>query len=200
MITRIVRLGAGLALLASLAAQQPTLEQVLVNFVEHAPLSMEYSYDLTGSNFHREITGAFYLAEPAVFRLELDDKVYAAIDGLLYLHDLNTHQTIIDSLRWPELQPWVRLLNGELPTGTEVTFRDVNGNEPRFIIRPPREEWTAEASLDSLTGLISTITFDDGVSELDHRIDLSLPESWAPASRDTFFTLLDLPGVRLDLR
>ncbi len=200
MITRIVRLGAGLALLAPLAAQQPTLEQVLANFVEHAPLSMEYSYDLTGSDFHREITGAIYLAEPAVFRLELDDKVYAAIDDLLYLHDLNTHQTIIDSLRWSELQPWVRLLNGELPTGTEVTFRDVNGNKPRFIIRPPREEWTAEATLDSLTGLISTITFDDGVSELDHRIELSLPESWAPAFRDTFFTLLDLPGVRLDLR
>ena len=200
MITRIVRLGAGLALLAPLAAQQPTFAQVLANLVERAPLSMKYRYDLTGSDFHREIRGAIYLAEPAVFRLELDDKVYAAIDGLLYLHDLNTHQTIIDSLRWSELQPWVRLLNGVLPTETEVTFRGDNGKEPRFIIRPTQEEWTAEATLDSLSGLISTITIDDGVSELDHRIAMAIPESWEPASRDTFFTLLDLPGVRLDLR
>lgn len=200
MITRIVRLGAGLALLAPLAAQQPTFAQALANFVERAPLSLQYSYDLTGSDFHREIRGAIYLAEPAVFRLELDDKVYAAINDLLYLHDLNTHQTIIDSLRWPELQPWVRLLNGELPTGTEITLREVDGNVPRFIIRPPDEEWTAEATLDSLSGLISTITFDDGVSGLDHRISLTTPESWEPVSRDTFFTLLDLPGVRLDLR
>ncbi|MEE9466420.1 MAG: hypothetical protein V3W14_12705 [Candidatus Neomarinimicrobiota bacterium] len=200
MITLIARLGAGLAFLAPLAAQQPTFAQVLAKFVEQAPLSLEYSYNLTGSDFHREIKGTIYLAEPAVFRLELDDKVYAATDDLLYLHDLNTHQTVIDSLRWSELQPWVRLLNGELPTGTEVTSRDVNGKQPRFIIRPPREEWTAEATLDSLSGLISTITIDDGVSELDHRIDLTIPESWVPASRDTFFTLLDLPGVRLDLR
>ncbi len=200
MITLIARLGAGLVLLAPLVAQQPAFAQVLTNFVERAPLRMEYSYELTGSDFHREIRGAIYLAEPAVFRLQLDDKVYAAIDDLLYLHDLNTHQTIIDSLRWSDLLPWVRLLNGELPAGTEVTLRDSTGDEPRFIIRPPHEQWTAEATLDSLAGLIRTITIDDGVSGLDHRIALTIPESWVPASRDTFFTLLDLPGVRLDLR
>ncbi len=190
----------GWLLITTLPGQEPAFEQVLARFLEQAPLAVEYHYLLTGEDLQRDFGGTIYLAEPAVFRLEIWDKIYASNGVLLYLHDLNTHQTIIDSLRWSEVNLWIGLLNGELPPESLVTPLEPVQGAPGFLIESSIQPWTATAMIDTTSGLIDTIIIREMDSGWDHRISFQPPTAWEAAARDTFFTLLDLPGVRLDLR
>ena len=197
---RLWPLVAGWALITTLPGQEPDFQQALARFLEQTPLAVEYRYLLTGDDLQREFKGTIYLAEPAVFRLEIWDKVYAANGALLYLHDLNTHQTIIDSLRWSEVNLWIGLLNGELPPKTRVTPLAPGAGPTGYLIESLSQPWTATALIDTTSGLIETIIIREYDSGWDHRISFLSPTAWEAAARDTFFTLLDLPGVRLDLR
>ncbi len=190
----------GWALITTLSGQDPAFQQALNRFLEQAPLAMEYRYLLTGEDLLREFRGTIYLAEPAVFRLKIWDKVYASNGVLLYLHDLNTHQTVIDSLRWSEVNLWIGLLNGELPPESRITPLEPGEGAPGFLIESSSQPWTATALIDTASGLIDTIIIRENDSGWDHRISFQSPTTWEAAARDTFFTLLDLPGVRLDLR
>ena len=190
----------GWALITTLPGQATALEQALSRFLEQAPLAVEYRYLLSGDDLQREFKGTIYLAGPAVFRLEIWDKVYAADGALLYLHDLNTHQTVIDSLRWSEVNLWIGLLNGELPPKTRVTPLAPGEGPTGYLIESLSQPWTATALIDTTSGLIETIIIREYDSGWDHRISFLSPTAWEAAARDTFFTLLDLPGIRLDLR
>jgi hypothetical protein len=187
-------------LITTLPGQDPAFQQALTRFLEQAPLAVEYRYLFTGEDLQREFRGTVYLAEPAVFRLEIWDKVYASNGVLLYLHDLNTHQTVIDSLRWSEVNPWIGLLNGELPPESRITPLEPLEGAPGFLIESSIQPWTATALIDTTSGLIDTIIIMENDSGWDHRISFQSPTAWEVVARDTFFTLLDLPGVRLDLR
>ena len=191
---------AGWMLITTLPGQDPAFQQALTRFLEQAPLAVEYRYLFAGEDLEREFRGTVYLAEPAVFRLEIWDKVYASNGVLLYLHDLNTHQTIIDSLRWSEVNLWVGLLNGELPPDSRITPLEPGEDAPGFLIESPTQPWTATTLIDTTSGLIDTIIIRENDGQWDHRISFRPPTAWEAAARDTFFTLLDLPGVRLDLR
>ena len=191
---------AGWVLITSLPGQDPAFQQALTRFLEQAPLAVEYRYLLSGEDLRREFRGTVYLAEPAVFRLEIWDKVYASNGVLLYLHDLNTHQTVIDSLRWSEVNLWIGLLNGELPPESRITPLEPVQGAPGFLIESSTQPWTATAMIDTTSGLIDTIIIRENDGRWDHRIAFQPPTAWEAAARDTFFTLLDLPGVRLDLR
>lgn len=191
---------AGWMLITTLPGQDPAFQQALTRFLERAPLAVEYRYLFTGEDLEREFRGTVYLAEPAVFRLEIWDKVYASNGVLLYLHDLNTHQTIIDSLRWSEVNLWVGLLNGQLPPDSRITPLEPVQGAPGFLIESATQPWTATALIDTASGLIDTIIIRENDGQWDHRISFQPPIAWEAAARDTFFTLLDLPGVRLDLR
>ena len=197
---RLLPLVVGWALITTLPGQAPAFQQALTKFLERAPLAVEYRYLLTGDDLQREFNGTIYLAEPAVFRLEIWDKVYAADGALLYLHDLNTHQTIIDSLRWSEVNLWIGLLNGELPPKTMITPLTPGEGAPGFLIESLSQPWTATALIDTTSGLIDTFIIREHDSGWDHRISFLSPTAWEATARDTFFTLLDLPGIRLDLR
>ena len=194
------RLVVGGLLITALPGQEPAFQQALTRFLERAPLAVEYRYLLTGDDLQREFNGTIYLAELAVFRLEIWDKVYAADGALLYLHDLNTHQTIIDSLRWSEVNLWIGLLNGELPPKTRITPLAPGKGGSGFLIESLSQPWTATALIDTTSGLIDTFIIREHDSGWDHRISFLSPTAWEATDRDTFFTLLDLPGVRLDLR
>ncbi len=197
---RLWPLVAGWVLITSLPGQDPALRQALARFLEQAPLAVEYRYLLTGEDLVREFRGTVYLAEPAVFRLEIWDKVYASNGVLLYLHDLNTHQTVIDSLRWSEVNLWIGLLNGQLPPNRRITPLGPVEGAPGFLIKSATQPWTASALIDTTSGLIDTIIIRENDSGWDHWISFQSPTAWEATARDTFFTLLDLPGVRLDLR
>ncbi len=190
----------GWVLITSLPGQDAAFQQALTRFLEQAPLAVEYRYLLSGEDLEREFRGTVYLAEPAVFRLEIWDKVYASNGVLLYLHDLNTHQTVIDSLRWSEVNLWIGLLNGELPPESRITPLEPVESAPGFLIQSSTQPWTATAMIDTTSGLIDTIIIRENDGGWDHRIAFQPPTAWEAAARDTFFTLLDLPGVRLDLR
>ncbi len=197
---RLWPLVAGWGLITILPGQEPAFQQALNRFLEQAPLAVEYRYLLTGDDLQREFKGTIYLAEPAVFRLEIWDKVYAANGALLFLHDLNTHQTVIDSLRWSEVNLWIGLLNGELPPESLITPLEPVEGAPGFLIESSSQPWTATVLIDTASGLIDTIIIRERDSGWDHSISFLSPTAWEAAARDTFFTLLDLPGVRLDLR
>jgi hypothetical protein len=169
-------------------------------FLTNAPMKVNYHYTLTSGDFRQDTTGTLVLVEPGVFRLELWDKVYGSDGSSLYLHDRNTHQTVIDSLRWTEMNLWVRLLNGELPAGTVVVPGDLS-SEGATLWELSHEEpwWFGVVEIDTTTWTIREILLREE-PEWQHLIRLDVPKPWNSTNSDSLITLEDLPGTRLDLR
>lgn len=188
-------------LLAAPWAQESgaSFQEVVDTFLAQAPVKVGYHYTLTRGDFQQESMGVIYLAARGVFRLELWDKIYSSDGTSLYLHDKNTHQTVIDSLRWTAMNLWVRLLHGELPPVTDVTVAPAEDGMVRFRFHHQQPDWSGEMRVDTLSGSLRDMRIiEEG--ELEHHIRLELPESWTEPHLDAFMQLQDLPGSRLDLR
>ena len=126
----------------SLAAQrEPALRGVLEAYLDRAPMIVNFHYTFTQDDFRHDTSGVLILLGANVFRLELWDKVYGSDGSSLYLYDRNTHQTVIDSLRWSDLSLWLRLLNGSLPAGTDVVAASGQDGESRWELRHTEPWW-----------------------------------------------------------
>lgn len=193
---------AGSMLLAPASQGQPdqSFQEAISNYLARAPLRTVYQYTLTAGEFHQDTSGTLILIGPSRFRLELWDKVYGSDGSSLYLHDRNTRQTVIDSLRWTAVNLWVRLLQGELPSGTTTTSVDLS---PEGLVR-----WELEHENPGWFGVVKVDTSTWSVREIrlreeqgwEHLVRLDVPEPWNHTNLDSFMTLEDLPGIRLDLR
>jgi len=169
-------------------------------FLANAPMKVNYHYTLTSGSFRQDTTGTLVLIGPGVFRLELWDKVYGSDGSSLYLHDRNTHQTVIDSLRWTEVNLWVRLLHGDLPPGTVTTLAEPSHEGMvRWELSHEEPWWFSVVRIDTSTWIIREIQLREE-PEWQHLVRLGVPESWNNTNPDSFITLEDLPGQRLDLR
>ena len=199
MTRRIVLLAFGLLTVPWAQESGASFEEAVDAFLAQAPVKMGYHYTLTQGDFQQEATGVIYLAARGAFRLDLWDKIYSSDGTSLYLHDKNTHQTVIDSLQWAAMNLWVRLLHGELPPLTDVTVAPGKDGMVRFRFDHQQPNWSGEMQLDTLSGSLREIRIiEEG--DLEHHIRLGLPESWTEPHRDAFMQLRDLPGSRLDLR
>ena len=184
----------------SLAAQgEQPFQVVLESYLNRAPMQVDFHYSFTQGDFQHDTSGVLILLGANVFRLELWDKVYGSDGSSLYLHDRNTHQTVIDSLRWSDLSLWLRLLNGRLPAGTDVVAVPGQAGDSRWELRHLEPRWVAEIAVDTASGSIIEITLRE-LAERRHRVRLSQPEPWSADRPLAVMTLQDLPGVRLDLR
>ncbi len=167
--------------------------------ISQAPVRIDYSYTLesTADNFKETTEGSLFLLGTGVFRITLWDKVYGSDGTSLYLHDLNTRQTIVDSLRWSELNLWVRLLQGHLPEGLAIS---ASGDDDRsYALLSMDEHWRGELIFAGETRIFRSIEFQDAMG-WDHRIDLQSPSPLMIKNIPAFISLEDLPGKRLDLR
>jgi len=163
-------------------------------------MKVNYHYTLTSGDFRQDTTGKMVLLEPAVFRLELWDKVYSSDGSSLYLHDRNTHQTVIDSLRWTEVNLWVRLLQGKLPEGTVVSPGEPSGEDTtRWELSHEEPWWYSIVTVDTTTWSVREIRLCEEQG-WEHLVRLDVPEPWNNTNPDSFIALEDLPGTRLDLR
>jgi len=168
-------------------------------FLAQAPLKVGYHYTVEQGDFKQEQAGTLYLARRGVFRLELWDKVYGSDGQSLYLHDLNTHQTIIDSLRWTDVNLWMRVLNEELPVGTQVTVAKGGEKGLTFHLDYGRQ-WQGVVAVDTAAHAIREIVVHERDRQFRHHIILEQPQSWDGGDSLGYVTLQDLPGLRLDLR
>ena len=180
------------------------LGAVMARYLEAAPMQVTYRYTIEQGNTEQgdvaETTrGTLYLSAPSVFRLSFVDKVYGSDGASVYLHDTNTHQTVIDSLRRSDMQLWMQLLSGQMPPGAEIVNRSIDGKLTRINFRGPKDQWQAELSVISATGALSRINVTEQ-SGLTAVIDLDPPQKWTPESMDAWIRLTDLAGERLDLR
>lgn len=201
MVREFVVLIAGLLVAHPVQGQQARqFQEAVTAFLVQAPLKISYHYTLTDGEFQQDTTGVMVLVRPSVFRLELWDKVYGSDGASLYLHDRNTHQTVIDSLRWSDVNPWVSLLHGELPSGTVVTAAGFSRKgEMRWELRHNEPWWSGIVAVDTTTWCIREIQLREELG-WQHMVRLGVPESWNNTNLDSFITLEDLPGQRLDLR
>ncbi len=201
MVREFVVLIAGLLVAHPVQGQQERqFQEAVAAFLAQAPLKISYHYTLTDGEFQQDTTGVMVLISPGVFRLELWDKVYGSDGVSLYLHDRNTHQTVIDSLRWSDVNPWVRLLHGELPPGTIVTAAGFSRKgEMRWELRHNEPWWSGIVAVDTTTWSIREIQLREELG-WQHLVRLDRPEPWEHPRPEAFMTLQDLPGTRLDLR
>ncbi|UCH10859.1 MAG: hypothetical protein JSU61_02930 [Fidelibacterota bacterium] len=175
-------------------------EEVVNGFLAQAPMKITYIYEVTKDGFHQDTTGSMVIVSSGEFRLEFWDKVYGSDGSSLYLHDRNTNQTVVDSLRWTDLNLWVQLLQGELPAGTVIhgptSFQD---SLQRWELSHERPWWSGNVDVAADGRHIQKIELyeDEGWR---HLLQLGAPERWDHPDRKAFLTLLDLPGIRLDLR
>ncbi len=185
---------------AAQGQQEKPFRRVMDAFLANAPMKVNYHYTLTSGDFRQDTTGTLVLVGPGVFRLELWDKVYGSDGSSLYLHDRNTHQTVIDSLRWTEMNLWVRLLHGKLPAGTVVVPGDSSSEgATRWELSHEEPWWFGVVEIDTTTWTIREILLREE-PEWQHLIRLDMPKPWNSTNSDTLITLEDLPGTRLDLR
>ena len=201
MIRPALLLAIGLLLAPTAQGQQgKPFSRVMDAFLANAPMKVNYHYTLKSGDFRQDTTGTLVLVEPGVFRLELWDKVYGSDGSSLYLHDRNTHQTVIDSLRWTEVNLWVRLLNGDLPAGTVVVpGESSNEDATRWELSHEEPWWFGVVEIDTTTWTIREILLREE-PEWQHLIRLDVPKPWNSTNSDSLITLEDLPGTRLDLR
>ena len=137
---------------AARGQQEQSFRAALDAFLARAPMKVSYHYTLTGGGFEQDTTGVMVLVSPRIFRLELWDKVYGSDGSSFYVHDRNTHQTVIDSLRWTEMNLWVRLLNGELPPGTAVAAAGpAREGAARWELSHEEPWWLAVVEVDTLS-------------------------------------------------
>ncbi|MFC1484092.1 hypothetical protein ACFL6Q_03460 [Candidatus Neomarinimicrobiota bacterium] len=167
-------------------------------FVNKAPMIISYHYALTQDDFHQDTTGTLILMESNVFRLTFWDKIYGSDGTSLYVHDKNTRQTIIDSLRWTELHPWLRILNGELPPGTRITQQPSDGLFSNWLLTHLQPMWICTVIVDTLASRITEIRLQEG--DWEHVLRLDVPLPYANSASAKLVSLDDLPGIRLDLR
>jgi|GEM_PF-6528870 len=189
-------------LLAPAAQGQPEkpFHKMMDAFLANTPMKVNYHYTLTSGDFRQDTTGTLILIGPGVFRLELWDKVYGSDGRSLYLHDRNTHQTVIDSLRWTEVNLWVRLLHSKLPAGTVVTPGE-SSSEGTAHWELSHEEpwWFSVVAVDTTTWSVREIRLREEQG-WEHLVQLDVPEPWNNSNPDSFTALEDLSGTRLDLR
>ncbi|UCD37724.1 MAG: hypothetical protein JSW54_13030 [Fidelibacterota bacterium] len=179
---------------------EESLQEVLETFLSQAPMEIRYHYRFTQGEYGKDTTGVIVLIEPTVFRLTLWDKVYSSDGTSLYLHDRNTHQTVVDSLQWTEVNLWVRLLNGELPSGSQVTrIESASENLVRWELNHEDPWWVSTVDVDTIAGIISEIRLEEEQGWM-HVVKFEKPKPWDQQQRDDYITLQDLPGTRLDLR
>jgi hypothetical protein len=162
-------------------------------------MQLDYHYSVSREEFQQDTTGTLYLAAPGVFRLTLWDKVYGSDGRSLYLHDLNTHQTVIDSLRWTDVHLWVRLLQGQLPAGTRQVLSDTDHDLPVWILSHEAPYWQAAVTVDTAAVRIVEIRLYESAG-WEHIVQLDPPLPWQSDRLETWIKLEDLPGIRLDLR
>ncbi|MCH7497564.1 MAG: hypothetical protein IH971_06915 [Candidatus Marinimicrobia bacterium] len=184
----------------ALPGQELQLQGALRAYLDKAPMLVHFRYTLAQGSFRRDTTGVLMLPGPTGFRLELWDKVYASDGEALYLHDRNTHQTIIDSLRPSEATLWVRLLRGELPAGTVVAPpARQEGGRVLWELRHSAPWWQADVVMDTSSWAVRQILLREG-ADISHRLQLQEPVPWRLEQPALRLTLRDLPGKRLDLR
>ncbi len=191
----------GLLLAPAAQGQQEELfHKVMDTFLAGTPMKMGYHYTLTSGDFRQDTTGTLVMIKPGVFRLELWDKVYGSDGSSLYLHDRNTHQTVIDSLRWTEMNLWVQLLHGELPVGTVVALgKSSSEGTTRWELSHEEPWWSGVVKIDTTSWTIREILLHEE-PEWQHLIQLDMPQPWNSTNPDSIITLKDLSGTRLDLR
>ena len=180
-------------------AQGENLDQVVAQFLSRAPMQLNYHYSISREEFQQDTTGTLYLAAPGSFRLTLWDKVYGSDGHSLYLHDRNTRQTVIDSLRWTDVQLWVRLLQGKLPPGTRQALSSTEHDLPVWILSHEGPYWEAAVTVDKAGARIIEIRLYESAG-WEHTIRLDPPVPWKNNLMETWIRLEDLPGIRLDLR
>ena len=172
--------------------------QVIETIVEHAPLTIAYHYTFIQSDFQQDTTGTLILLAPNVFRITFWDKVYGSDGTSVYVHDRNTKQTIIDSLKWTELPPWLQILNGEVPHSINIARLPSEGELPKWSLAHHRKGWICSVTIDTLANRLTEIKLHEG--DLAHILLLDAPLSYPNSGWIELVTLKDLPGVRLDLR
>jgi hypothetical protein len=106
---------------------------------------------------------------------------------------------LIDSLRWQELNIWIRILQGEIPEETTVSLSDSTADELGYQLSNSEPWWEAQVTVSAKEQYISRLDITDA-SGYRHQVELQRPVKWPIADSDSVFTLLDLPGTRLDLR
>jgi hypothetical protein len=171
----------------------------LTDCLSNRPLAVGYTYTLSGSGFENVTSGKLILAENNVFRVNLWDKVYSSDGSNLYLHDMNTRQTLIDSLRWPDLNIWIRILQGEIPDQTTITLVDSLTAGIAYKLSNSEPWWEANITVETNDRCIRSLTITDS-NGYTHQVDLERPVNQQITAADSLFTLLDLSGTRLDLR
>lgn len=172
--------------------------QAIEPIVEHAPLAITYHYTLIEDDWQQDTTGTMILFEPNVFRLAFWDKVYGSDGTSLYVHDKNTRQTIIDSLKWTELPPWLQILNGEIPPSINIVGLPADEELPKWSLTNYGQGWICLVTIDTLAHRITEIELHEG--DWDHILVLNVPLPFPNSGWFKLVTLEDLPGVRLDLR
>jgi hypothetical protein len=192
-----------LGFLLYLSAQEPPhgrFQEVMDAYLSRTPMGISYHYSFTDGSFQQDTSGTMVILDSGKFRLDFWDKVYGTDGASLYLHDRNTHQTVIDSLRWTDMNLWVRLLQGELPTATLV--RPGTPSAPDMLQWNLSHEspwWSANVVVDSISGMIREIQVSEDTG-WEHRVRLDDPERRLIPDPQAFLRLQDLPGIRLDLR
>ena len=174
------------------------LIQAIESFVGRAPLTIAYHYTLIQYDFQQDTTGTLILLKPNVFRLTFWDKIYGSDGASLYVHDKNTRQTIIDSLRWTELHPWLQILNGEIPRTTRVSRLPSDGELSKWSLAHLEQMWICSVATDTVANRITEIRLQEG--EWEHILVLDAPLPYTNSGLTKLVSLSDLPGVRLDLR
>jgi hypothetical protein len=167
-------------------------------FGNKAPMIISYHYTLTQDDFHQDTTGTLILIEPNVFRLTFWDKIYGSDGTSLYVHDKNTRQTIIDSLRWTELHPWIQILNGELPPDTRISQQPLERQFSKWLLTHLQPTWSCSVIMDTVASRLTEVRLTE--ENWEHFLRLDAPLPYADSASAKLVSLDDLPGIRLDLR
>ncbi len=189
-----------LLLHAGAAGQEANaLDSLTRRMLDSAPFLLAYHYSISADDFQQATSGTLYVAAAAVFRLDMFDKVYGSDGSSLYLHDRNTRQTVIDSLRMEELLIWLRLLAGDPPEDVVVGRLTREGRGQRLAISHSGDLWAGDLLLDDDSGAIRQVRIREA-NGWRHSIDLQPRRPWLSRTREQWVRLEDLPGKRLDLR
>ena len=189
---------AAVLLIQTNSSPDSVFREELENYLARAPFKMSYHYIVEQGDFRQEETDTLFIAGAGRFRLPIWDKIYGSDGYSLFLHDRNTHQTIIDSLRWSDVNLWVRLLNGQLPSGVVVT--GIENSSGRFVYHLAYGSlWEGLVVADTTTWAIREIILTELVDQYRHHVLLEPLVPWTAAS-PRMTTLEDLVGTRIDLR
>lgn len=182
----------------TLADDSDEFRRTIELVVGKAPQVIAYHYSLVGYDFQQDTTGTLILLKPDVFRLTFWDKVYGSDGASLYVHDKNTRQTIIDSLKWTALPPWLQILNGEIPRTIRISRLPSDGELSKWSLLHLEQMWICSVTIDTLATRLTEIRLEEG--DWEHNLLLGTPLPYTDFDLSKLVTLEDLPGTRLDLR